>query len=100
MAFFGETYSAEEMEKLGLVNKVVAQEELDDTAWEWAKKLANGPTLTYARTKRLFFDALSTPLETHLENERQMQIKSAETEDYAIGVKALLEKKDPEFIGN
>lgn len=66
---------------------------------QWAQKLAKGPTLAYGRTKKLFFEALSTPLEKHLENERQMQIKSAETEDYKKGVFALLEKKDPEFIG-
>ena len=99
MAFFGETYTAEQMKELGLVNKIVPHDELNGTAREWAQKLANGPTLTYARTKKLFFDALSTPLEEHLENERKMQIKSAETEDYKIGVFALNEKKEPEFIG-
>ena len=55
--------------------------------------------LTFSRTIKLFFEALSTPLEEHLENERQMQIKSAESEDYRIGVTALIEKKEPEFIG-
>lgn len=99
MAFFGDTYSAEEMKQLGLVNVVVPAEKLKEASLEWAHKFAKGPTLTFARTKKLFFDALSTPLEEHLENERQMQIKSAETEDYKIGVTALLEKKEPEFIG-
>jgi 2-(1,2-epoxy-1,2-dihydrophenyl)acetyl-CoA isomerase len=99
MAFFGDTYSAEEVQKLGLINKVVSPEKLEDVTIQWAKKLAKGPTLAYARTKKLFFEALSTPLETHLENERQMQIKSAETEDYKKGVFALLEKKEPEFTG-
>ncbi|MHA2184322.1 MAG: enoyl-CoA hydratase/isomerase family protein [Promethearchaeota archaeon] len=99
MAFFGETYSAEDLDKLGLINAIVPAEKLEETANEWAQRLAKGPTLAFARTKKLFFDALSTPLEEHLENERQMQIKSAETEDYKIGVFALLDKKDPEFIG-
>ncbi|MFX1456502.1 MAG: enoyl-CoA hydratase/isomerase family protein [Promethearchaeota archaeon] len=99
MAFFGETYTAEDLEKLGLINEIVPPEKLKETANEWAEKLARGPTLAYARTKKLFFDALSSPLEEHLENERQMQINSAETEDYKIGVFALLDKKDPEFIG-
>ncbi|MHA1885786.1 MAG: enoyl-CoA hydratase/isomerase family protein, partial [Promethearchaeota archaeon] len=99
MAFFGETYSAEDLDKLGLINAIVPVEKLEETANEWAQRLAKGPTLAFARTKKLFFDALSTPLEEHLENERQMQIKSAETEDYKIGVFALLDKKDPEFIG-
>jgi 2-(1,2-epoxy-1,2-dihydrophenyl)acetyl-CoA isomerase len=99
MAFFGETYSAEDMKKLGFVNVVVPSEKLEEVSLEWAQKFAKGPTLTFARTKKLFFDALSTPLEEHLENERQMQIKSAETEDYKIGVSAILEKKEPDFIG-
>lgn len=99
MAFFGDTYSAEEMAKLGLINEIVSPDKLEEVAFQWAQNLANGPTLTYARTKNLFFEALSTPLKEHLENERQMQIKSAETEDYKIGVFALLEKKEPKFIG-
>ena len=72
---------------------------VEETANEWAQRLAKGPTLAFARTKKLFFNALSTPLEEHLEYERQMQISSAETKDYKIGVFALLDKKDPEFVG-
>ncbi|MFX1324216.1 MAG: enoyl-CoA hydratase/isomerase family protein [Promethearchaeota archaeon] len=99
MAFFGDTMSAEDLEKLGLINKITTADKLDEIAMEYAKKLAKGPTLTYARTKELFFDALSTPLEEQLEKERQMQIKSAETEDYKIGVFALVDKKEPDFKG-
>jgi 2-(1,2-epoxy-1,2-dihydrophenyl)acetyl-CoA isomerase len=99
MSFFGDTYSAEDLAKLGLVNEIVPPEKLDEVTLQWAKRLANGPTLAYARTKKLFFEALSVPLREHLENERQMQIKSAETEDYKIGVYALIDKKEPEFIG-
>ncbi|MFW9938680.1 MAG: enoyl-CoA hydratase/isomerase family protein [Candidatus Thorarchaeota archaeon] len=99
MSFFGDTYTAEEMKKLGFVNEIVPPEKLEETVFKWAEKLAHGPTLTYARTKELFFRALSNPLEEHLEYERQMQIKSAETEDYKIGVSAILDKKEPEFIG-
>ena len=99
MSFFGDTYSAEDLAKLGLVNEITAPEKLDEITLQWAERLANGPTLAYARTKKLLFDALSTPLEEHLENERQMQVKSAETEDYKRGVFALIDKKEPEFIG-
>ncbi|KKM94572.1 hypothetical protein LCGC14_1196990 [marine sediment metagenome] len=99
MSFFGDTYSADELAKLGLVNEITSPEKLDEVTLQWAQRLANGPTLAYARTKKLFFDALSTPLKEHLENERQMQIKSAETEDYKRGVFALIDKKEPEFIG-
>ena len=100
MAFFGDTYSAEEMKKLGFVNEIVPHEDLEEVSLQWAERLAKGPMLTYARTKKLFFEALSTPLEEHLENERQMQIKSAESEEYKIGVFALNDKKEPNFIGD
>ncbi|UCD02029.1 MAG: enoyl-CoA hydratase/isomerase family protein [Promethearchaeota archaeon] len=99
MSFFGDTLSAEDLERLGLINAIVPSEKLEEFSLQWAHRLAKGPTLAYARTKKLFFEALSTPLEEHLENERQMQIKSAETEDFKKGVFALLEKKEPEFIG-
>jgi 2-(1,2-epoxy-1,2-dihydrophenyl)acetyl-CoA isomerase len=99
MSFFGDTYSAEQMSKLGFINEIVPAEKLDEVTLQWAHRLANGPTLAYARTKKLFFDALSVPLREHLENERQMQVKSAETEDYKRGVFALIDKKEPEFIG-
>jgi len=99
MSFFGDTYPAEEMKKLGFINEIVPDEKLEEISFKWAQRFTKGPILAYARTKKLFFDALSTPLEEHLENERQMQIKSAESEDYKIGVSALIEKKDPKFIG-
>lgn len=99
MAFFGDTYTAEDMFKLGFVNEVVDPESLLERANEMAHKLAKGPTLTYARTKKLFFDALSEPLIDHLENERQMQIKSAETQDFKIGVFAINDKEEPKFVG-
>jgi 2-(1,2-epoxy-1,2-dihydrophenyl)acetyl-CoA isomerase len=99
MAFFGDTYSAQEMKNLGFVNEVVESNSLKEKVLELAKRLAEGPTLTYSRTKKLFYDALSTPLDKHLEDERKMQIKSAETEDYKIGVDAILSKSKPKFIG-
>ncbi|MFW9878553.1 MAG: enoyl-CoA hydratase/isomerase family protein [Candidatus Thorarchaeota archaeon] len=99
MSFFGDTYSAEDLAKLGFINYIAPSERLYEITLLWAQRLANGPTLAFARTKKLFFDALSVPLEEHLENERQMQIKSAETEDYKRGVFALIDKKEPEFVG-
>ena len=54
MAFFGDTYTADDMLKLGLVNEVVDPERLLERANEMATKLASGPTLTYARTKKYF----------------------------------------------
>ena len=76
-----------------------ADHKLEEISMQWALKFASGPPLAYARTKKLFFDALDTSFERHLEVERQMQIKSAESEDYKVGVNALMNKEEPNFIG-
>ena len=99
LASFGGMIDPKELEELGLLNKVVPAAELEKTAWEMATTLARGPTLAYARTKKLFLQALKNDFKTHLEIERQVQVKSADTEDYAIGVKALIKKEKPEFLG-
>ena len=97
--FFGDIISPDELLKLGLINKIVKDEDLEAESRKIAERLASGPTLVYARTKQLFLSALSTSFEDHLEIERQMQIKSALTEDYKIGVRALNKKEKPKFIG-
>jgi 2-(1,2-epoxy-1,2-dihydrophenyl)acetyl-CoA isomerase len=99
MSFFGDTYSAEDMYKLGFINEITSHENLEEVTLKWAQRLAKGPTLAYARTKKLFYNSLSTPLEKHHEDEKKMQVKSAETEDYKRGIFALLEKKEPDFVG-
>ncbi|MHA1784370.1 MAG: enoyl-CoA hydratase/isomerase family protein [Candidatus Helarchaeota archaeon] len=99
LAFFGDIVKASELEKLGLVNKVVPHDELEEKAWEVAQRLANGPTLAIARTKKLFLQALKNDFATHLEIERKVQVESTLTKDYEIGVKALIKKEKPNFIG-
>ncbi len=99
ICFFGEMLSATEMEKLGLVNKVVPPEELDKVAQEYALKLANQPTLAIGRMKKLFLEGFDKDFKTAIENERKMQVKSAMTEDYKEGVFALNEKRKPIFKG-
>ncbi|MHA1311491.1 MAG: enoyl-CoA hydratase/isomerase family protein [Candidatus Helarchaeota archaeon] len=97
--FLGKMISPNELLKLGLINKVVPAEDLEKEALKLANELANGPTLAYARTKKLFLEALTTSFEEHLEKERQEQVLSALTQDYKIGVKAINQKEKPKFIG-
>ncbi|MFX1293595.1 MAG: enoyl-CoA hydratase/isomerase family protein [Promethearchaeota archaeon] len=99
ICFFGGMLSATEMEKLGLVNKVVSPEDLETLVNEYAEKLANKPTLAIGRMKKLFMNGFNKDFETAIEDERKMQIKSAMTEDYKEGVFALNEKRKPLFKG-
>jgi 2-(1,2-epoxy-1,2-dihydrophenyl)acetyl-CoA isomerase len=50
-------------------------------------------------TKRLFERAASARLEDQLELEAQLQVAATRTEDFAEGVAAFLEKRDPRFSG-
>lgn len=97
--FFGDMISAQELLELGLINKVVSPDQLEQVALEYAERLAKGPTLAYARTKDLFMKARTKAFDVHLEDERKVQVESGKTEDYRIGVIALNEKRKPNFVG-
>jgi enoyl-CoA hydratase/carnithine racemase len=99
ISFLGESIDSAEMKRIGLVNRVVPDDELEREALALAGKLAEGPTLAFARTKELFLDALSLGFEEHLKREREMQVKSALTEDYRIGVRAVNERIKAQFEG-
>ncbi len=99
IAMLGEPQSAEEMRRLGFVNTVVAHDLLETEALSLARKLAKGPTLTFSRTKELFLKSMGTSFESYMPLEREMQVESARSEDYAEGVRAMNHRKSPDFKG-
>ncbi len=99
IAFLGEALDAEEMRSMGFVRCVAEADRLMSEAMRLAETLAAGPTLAYARTKKLFLEAQGSSFQDHLPRERELQVRSAETEDYAAGVHGLVSKKKPLFSG-
>lgn len=91
--------SAEQALALGLVHRVVADEELPAVALQLAEQLAAGPTLAFGRSKALLNEGLLPELSRILELERQTIMQSCLSEDYVEGVKAFFEKRKPEFRG-
>lgn len=99
LMMLGDKVSAEEAEKLGMVYKVVSSENFMEEVNNIANTMANMPTKALGLTKRLLNNSLSNSLEEQLELESKLQIESAQSEDYAEGVDAFVNKRKPEFKG-
>jgi 2-(1,2-epoxy-1,2-dihydrophenyl)acetyl-CoA isomerase len=95
----GRKLSAEEALAWGLVSEVVATDQLSERTAELARALAAMPTSGIGMTKRLFDHAPTARLEEQLELEAQLQAAATKTADFAEGVAAFLEKREPRFSG-
>jgi 2-(1,2-epoxy-1,2-dihydrophenyl)acetyl-CoA isomerase len=95
----GRRLTAAEAHAWGLVSEVVEGDGLQTRAAELAAVLAALPTRGIALTKRLFDHAETATLEEQLEWEAQLQSVATRTHDFAEGVAAFLEKREPRFEG-
>jgi 2-(1,2-epoxy-1,2-dihydrophenyl)acetyl-CoA isomerase len=95
----GKRLTAADAHAWGFVSEVVEVGKLAARAAAVAAELAALPTRAIGMTKRLLDRAAGATLEEQLELEAQMQAAAAETEDFAEGVAAFLEKRDPKFSG-
>ena len=99
LALFADIISAKEAEGLGLVNRVVPAAQLDDFVDDWARRLAGGPPIALAQTKRLLTNAFEVTLEQALEDEGWAQTVNFGTADTAEAISAFLQKRQPTFTG-
>lgn len=99
VAFFGDVLSAAEADRLGLVNRVVADDELDDFVTGWARRLAAGAPVALAQTKRLLNEAVQRSLPEALDAEGASQQIAVGTSDAKEAVRAFLAKREPTFEG-
>ena len=97
MSLLNTVLTAEQALDWGLVNKVVSEGELMDTAMAMAKKLARGSTQAYGEAKRLILAGATEGLEAAMELESRSISKLAGGEDGREGVTAFLEKRQPKF---
>ena len=95
----GRKLTAAEAHAWGLVSEVVEGDGLAARAADVAASLAAMPTRGIGMTKRLLDRAGSSTLEEQLEWEAQLQTAATRTEDFAEGVAAFLEKREPGFRG-
>ncbi|MEV6538586.1 enoyl-CoA hydratase-related protein [Streptomyces sp. NPDC051665] len=99
LMFFGDMVTAADAERLGLVNRVVPDEELEKTARDWAERLATGPTRALALTKQLVNASLDSDRTTAFAAEAAAQEINMTTEDAREGVASFVERRSPEYRG-
>jgi len=95
----GRRFGAAEARDLGLVNRVVPDGEWLDAALALAREVAEKPPIASRLAKQAVLVADETALSPGLENERRLYELAMATEDRVEGMRAFLEKRDPEFEG-
>lgn len=93
LIFTGRLVDAKEAEQLGLVNKVVPAEELDNTVKEYANLLKMFPLRALGATKKAIHKGFNMSLEEALDYEMTMQTLCFQTEEHKERVKAFLARK-------
>ncbi len=96
LILLGENISAQEAERIGLVNRVVAADELDKAAEELAGKFLEKTSLGVKVCRDAFYQCADTAeFEEAMRKGVELGIKTWETEDSQEGLKAFLEKRAP-----
>jgi len=97
LLFLGKPIDAQEAYRIGLVNKVVSQDELMPTAKEWAEAICQVGPLAVRASKEAMLRGTSMSLEDGLRLESALFTRIMDTEDYAEGVTAFNEKRKAVF---
>lgn len=99
LLLLAEPFTAEQALEMGLVNAVVAPEQVLTAATELAQRLAAGPTAAYACIKQALATASSSTFEQALAEEEVQQARAGATQDHRDAVRAFGAKQVPVFTG-
>ena len=100
LTLLGDTLSAADAERWGLIWACVEDKALMQQAEEIARRLAAGPTQAYKRIKTVFEQEPAQTLREQLAIEAKLQAELGDTQDFAEGVLAFRGKRAPNFTGN
>jgi 2-(1,2-epoxy-1,2-dihydrophenyl)acetyl-CoA isomerase len=99
LLFLGDLIDANEALRLGLVNRVVAANALAGATAELAERLANGPTLAYGFAKEAVYASANLSFGNLLDLEARNQRIAGRSDDVREGIRAIRERRKPEFRG-
>ena len=99
LMFLSERIDARRCETLGLVNRVVPDTELRETAFALAKSLAGGPSIALARIKDNLDHAVNSDFLVSMDLEAENMVRSSRTTDHKEAVRAFIDKRKPVFVG-
>lgn len=99
LLMLGDTIDAATAERYGLVNRVVAHDDLLPSSNVWARRLAEGPTFAISMTKHMINHELSMDLVSAIEAEAQAQALMLIGDDHRSFYEAFKAKERPKFTG-
>lgn len=99
IALLAERFDAEQALRWGLVNQVVDDERFEQAVEALVRRLAAGPALALGRAKKLMNQSLANPLAAQLQLEAEAFAACAAEADFAEGLQAFLDKREPRFGG-
>ena len=100
LLYTGRSMSAEEGERWGFFNRLVAADALESEALALAKKLAEGPTFAHAMTKTMLHHEWAMSLDQAIEAEALAQAICMQTKDFRRAYEAFIAKAPPRFAGD
>lgn len=99
LMMLGDKVAATEAERIGMIYKVITDENFAGESFAIADTLSQMPTKGLAYTKMALNASLDNSFAEQLHKEDELQFKAAHTADYREGVNAFLEKRTPIFTG-
>jgi enoyl-CoA hydratase/carnithine racemase len=100
LLYTGRTMTAEEGERWGFYNRLIAPELLESEAVAFAGSLAEGPTFAHMMTKTMLAQEWSMSVDQAIESEAQAQAICMQTQDFRRAYEAFVAKEKPKFAGD
>ncbi len=99
LTMLAELFDAKAAAAMGIINRAVPADQLEQEVAALAERLSNGATQAFARAKKLINQSFVTPIDKQLDDEIAYFAECAMTNDFKEGVTAFVEKRKPRFEG-